>query len=257
MESSERPDKPLSILDLAIVFMRYRAVFFIVLFVVLLGALILSLVLTPTYRFTSVIALAERPNGQLFTGPDSVVAMVNSHWLPSAESELKATDGKKAQFDTKPTVVGGGELIKLISEASIEQLKTVKFVHERVARDLLADQDVQYEKFRKRLEQEIEETEDFWNSLKEQEVSDPALAAATEQLMSLKGDIRKLTKARLVSLAGQSRDPTSMGPLLMLMFAALLGIGTGIFCVYIVAFYTEVRREWLSLQKQAKEAPRG
>jgi len=48
--------------------------------------------------------------------------MINSQWLPQAEGAFQEREGDKVPFDTQPVAIEGDELIKPVSEASVDQL---------------------------------------------------------------------------------------------------------------------------------------
>lgn len=250
MGSDKAIEKPLSLLDLAILFVRYRAVFYSVVFVTMLGSITWYFITSPSYQFTTVIALAERSPGEPIANPESVLAMVSSRWLTQAEKAFFKREGRKVPFETQVVSVEGGELLKLVSEASLEQLDMVTSIHQVLADEISANQNKVLERSRDRLQLVIEETEALWESLRKQNNAGPALTAVTEQLVALKRELGNFTEARVVSVAAQSSEPTSLGLPIKIAFSAVIGIGLGVFLVYVVAFCVEVRREWLKLKGQ-------
>ena len=140
MESVKAIEKPLSLLDLAIIFVRYRAVFYSVVIITMLSSVSWYFVAPPSYQFTTVIALAERAPGEPIANPESVLAMISSQWLTEAEMEFFKREGRKVPFHVRTVSVEGGELIKLISEASLEELDIVRSIHQGLADEVSTDQ---------------------------------------------------------------------------------------------------------------------
>ncbi|WP_111495780.1 Wzz/FepE/Etk N-terminal domain-containing protein [Marinobacter bohaiensis] len=238
---SELSDE-ISLVDLAVTFLRRRRLFYLVFSVCALAGVVYALMAETTYRYTSLVQGAMIDSDQALESPPALLAAIEDRWLPEVRANYIADEGV---FPLSVTVEApkNSDLVKLISEASDDQVKTVEKIHSTLIQAVSEDQVRKLSQYRKRLTLQLKAVEDIVKSLQEDGVSGEALAEAVDRKLDLELTLSNLQPMEQLVVARQSHDATGPKRMLIVVLSIFLGGVLGLLTVLLAEFFAAVRSQ--------------
>lgn len=244
MNGNEHPrnthDDEISLVDLAVTFVKRRRVFYVVFLLCTLTGVAYALIAENTYRYTSLVQGAMLADDQSLTAPASIVAALDGRWLPEVKAEYEAS-GKTLPFKVTFETPKDTPLVKISSEATEESAELVKRIHSGLMDRLKDAQTKQLDERRKRLEQQLASVTKVVESLQESGGSGEAMAAAVERKLNLQLEISGLDGPRDIVVARPSSEPTGPKRALIVALSVLVGGLLAVFGAFFAEFLASVR----------------
>lgn len=238
-----RHDDVISLVDLAATFIRRRKIFYAVFVVITLGGLAYALLVSGTYRYISLLQVAEKGAGTYIEEPAATIATLENRWLPEQEALFRAEANYKLPFGVSFSNPDETGLIRFESEATSDNSSAVERVHQNLTDKVLKRQSALLANEKRNLQSRLESVEQAIETLQGGEDTGAAIAEAFERKVRLEGDLEALKDAELLVISRQSVDTTGPARALIVVLAAVLGGGLGIFVVFFMQFVALVRSE--------------
>ncbi|XKH01368.1 hypothetical protein LG325_00925 [Marinobacter nauticus] len=245
-------DDEISLVDLATTFIRRRRVFYVVFVLVMVAAVGFALLRgqTATTNYTTTLQLSALPSldevdsqgSSRKTAVDQVptlIAKINSHWLPLAQQQLKKQDQRWPGAITAGAV-DDTELVTLTTSGANLSEGQVSEAHKLLAGLIIGAQNERLAQRVALLEQQIETMD---NILATHSPESLVAAQAIETRTELQQKVATGEPAAVLSLASKSTS-TDNGPSLKLILALaiVLGLMLGIFAAFMAEFASQVRQ---------------
>ncbi len=218
--------------------------------IVVLGALAYVLLTERSYEYVSIYQVAEEAPGRALESPASVLAKVNNLYLGPETRELRESAGLESlPFEVTIAHPNDTLLIRLGSEASVENNELVTQMHEALLARMTEGQRERLERQKAALEQQLQSTEAALESVAQTstEWGSELTASYMERLAGIRQDLTQLSEGEVVQVAVRSLEPAGTGRSLIMVLALVLGGILAVIGVFIVEFSSIVH---VSLEKE-------
>ena len=246
LDPSQEPSRPqyddeINLVDLARTFLRRRRVFYIVFVVVSLGGVAYALFAPEKHEYVTLVKLAEKANGEFIEEPGTVIAELDSLWVPDLQAEHHQTSGSNLPFSLSASNPENTGLVRIVSEAPPATAELVEKNHRQLIERLNSEQGQAFAVLQKSLEKQIESLESTVKMLEAGENTGDAIASAVEKQLSLESSLESLSpfEALVVSRrSGENADPSRR---LIVALSIMLGLLAGVFIAFFAEFISLVK----------------
>lgn len=243
-QSRSTYDDEISLVDLAITFIRRRRVFYVAFLVTTLAGLAYALLLVPDkYEYVSLVQLAEVDSGETVEEPATTIATLENRWFPEIQATYRETEDKKLPFEVSFSNPEDTGLIRMASEASPENAELVKETHEKLIGQVKELQQVLIAREKKNLESRIEAIDWALESLQGGEDTGSAIAEAYQKKVELEGKLEGLSPGETLIASRESAEHKGTSRGLIVVLTAVLGGMMGVFLVFFSQFVALVREQ--------------
>ena len=245
MAKERQYDDEISLVDLASTFLRRRRVFYIVTSVFLLAGLAYALLVPSRFEYVSLVQLAEYGQGDYIHNPSSVIASLESHWLPELRASFRADNERNLPFDVLAENPEGTGLLRLTSEATAAQSAAIEEAHGQLISEVEKSQAADVQALRDKLRKQIESLEATVGMLQGTKDAGPPLAAAVEQRVALEAKLESIKPLEVLVVSREGTEPKGPAKSLLIMLAGILGAMAGVFSAFFMEFVGLVRANML------------
>lgn len=216
-----------SLLDLAVTFVRHKRVFAIVFALVFGFSLIWAFIAKESYQYTTLVQLVEA-EGQPLAKPKTVIAGLLSRTLPEIELAYAKANSRKVPFKMQFDIPDGTSLIRIVSEAGLDDAHWVKDLQQQVLADLMSRQAAIEQSYRDRIAGQIESANEHIQRFQGASEPGQALSTLLNRVSDLEDKLTKLVGAEALAVSSRSAEKISHGKAFIILFggilAGLLGI---------------------------------
>ncbi|MEQ9544790.1 MAG: Wzz/FepE/Etk N-terminal domain-containing protein [Marinobacter sp.] len=239
----QRPqyDNEISLVDLATILIRRRLIFYAVFVVITLGGLAYALLAEETYRFTSLLQVAEKNSEKFIEEPLTTIATLENRWLPAQEALFREEANKKLPFGVSFSNPEETGLIRLVSEAGLDDKMAVENIHQNLIENVQERQRALLAKEKNSIQSRLKSVEQAIETLKGGQDTGTAIAEAFERKVELEGDLQALKEVEVLAASRQSADRTGPNRVLILALALTLAGILGIIAAFLAQFGSLVR----------------
>lgn len=263
MEQPQRgtyQDDEISLIDLAKILIRRRWWLIGTSGVIVLLALVFALINRNggiAYHYNSIYQLAETSPGNALGSTSSLIQRVQTFHWPDFRRSYMEENGLETvaelPFDLSVENPASTTLITLRSVALDADEEEVKVLHRHLLDEINKHQKEIFERERRKLNQQIDRTENMLNRAQEDlaqaEFDSPAMILTqeitdyTERLFTLQDRLEDLTPGEVVQMVGRGDrgDTGSLSGVLILVLGILLGGFAGIMAAFTAEFVVKVR----------------
>lgn len=242
LDSGHKVSDEISLVDLAVIFVRRRRIFYAVMLVCTLAGVAYALIADSTYRYTSLIQGAMVASDQPLTAPPALIATLKARWLPETKARYESENGQ-LPFDVAFENPEDTSLVQISTEAGGNQADLVNRIHSALVDQVVEDQSAGLDERRSQLESQIESMSDLIVSLKRDGVTRDALASAVDRKANLQIELSSLQSAKKMVVARQSSETTGPRRVLIIALSVVLGMILGVFAVFFTEFLVAVRAQ--------------
>lgn len=239
----QRPnyDDEISLVDLATIFIRRRRIFYAVFVVITLGGLAYALLAKETYRYTSLLQVAEKNSDTYIEEPVTTIATLENRWLPAQEALFREEASKKLPFGVSFSNPEDTGLIRFISEAGLDDKEVVENIHQNLIERVQERQSELLAREKRSLQSRLKSVEQAIETLKDGLDTGTAIAEAFERKVELEGNLEALKEVEVLAVSRQSVDKTGPNRVLILALALTLAGIFGIIVAFLAEFGSLVR----------------
>lgn len=246
MESTPQGQRPqyddeISLVDLATTFLKRRRVFYVAFLVITLAGVAYAILAPEKYEYVTLVKLAEKSGGEYIEEPSTVIAELDSLWVPDLEAEHRSENDRNLPFTITATNPENTGLIRIVSEASPSSGDLVEETHRKLAERLTSEQQQAVARLKSSLEKQIESLDATIEMLEGGQETGEAIASAVEKQLSLETDLESLAPAEVLVHSRQSGENTGPSRSLIVVLAGLLGLMAGVFLAFFAEFISLVR----------------
>lgn len=231
----------ISLVDLAAIFIRRRRVFYVVFAMITLGGFAYAVFAEETYRYTSLLHVAEKGSGKYIEGPLTTIATLENRWLPEQEALFRAEADEKLPFNVSFSNPEETGLIRIISEASPDDKDAVESIHQNLIEQIQKRQSALLAREKSSLQSRLESVGRAIETLQGSQDSGTAIAEAFERKVELEGELEALKETEVLAVNRQSADKTGPNRVLILALALTLAGIFGIISAFLAQFGSLVR----------------
>lgn len=235
----------ISLVDLAATFIRRRRIFYACFALVTLLGVVYALIQPDKYEYVTLLESAEKAGSEFIEKPVATVAIIQNRWIPAAASSYQAENEELLPFKLEASNPENTGLIRIASEASVENADVVKTIHSDLAQSVMERQQQLLETQRNSLKNQLASIERVVQSLQTSEGREntaTAVAAAIQKRAELESELEALQPASVIATARQSTEQKGASSLLIFALAATLGGILGIFFAFCSEFVISVRQ---------------
>lgn len=236
----EYPDE-ISLVDIAIIFIKRRYVFYAVFVAVTLAGLAYALLATEKYEYVSLIQVAQKDKGEPVQAVPVTIATLKSRWLPEVETAYRAEHNEKLPFKVVFSNPENTDLVRITSQVATPAAKIVAAAHQALINSVKEHQDELIKHEKGSVKNQIASLDNALDSLKGQQNSGEALAALIEKRAKLEGVAESLKSVDVLVTGRQSDERASPRRGLIVIFSVLLGGIMGVFMAFMSEFFVSVR----------------
>jgi hypothetical protein len=254
-EDQDRYPDEISLVDLAVTFIRRRHVFYVVFLLCTLGGLTYAFFAPDKYEYEYVslvqvaqkAAVASGQNDELpiatLQSPAVTIATLQASWLPQVKERYYADNKKSIPFGVVFENPEGTTLIRLSTATGVQQDLDVKKVHAALIQELAQYQNNLVKREQASINQRIDSLEALKVTLMEQLNSGTALSTAIEKRLELENALQSLNAVEVIVNARQSTTVIAPKRSLIVALAVMLGLMLGIFVAFMVEFGASVKKQ--------------
>ncbi|MBQ0764456.1 Wzz/FepE/Etk N-terminal domain-containing protein [Marinobacter psychrophilus] len=254
-EDQDRYPDEISLVDLAVTFIRRRHVFYVVFLLCTLGGLTYAFFAPDKYEYEYVslvqvaqkAAVASGQNDELpiatLQSPAVTIATLQASWLPQVKERYYADNKKSIPFGVVFENPEGTTLIRLSTVTGVQQDLDVQEVHAALIQELAQYQNNLVEREQASINQRIDSLEALKTTLMRQANSGLALSTATEQELELKGALRSLVNVEPIVNARETVVKSGPKRNLIVAVSTLTGFLLGILMVFMFEFGVSVKKK--------------
>lgn len=236
-------DDEISLVDLAAMFLKHRRIFYVVFLVIMLAGVAYAVLASEKYSYVSLVKLAEAGSDKYIDKPAAVIASLENRWVPEFEATYMAKHDSNLPFDIVLANPENTGLIRIASEASPDENKSVQRFHQQLLSQLESGQAAAVAQLRQGLNKRIQTLDSTVDMLKGTKDAGAAIAAAIEQRVKLEADLESVEPVKVLVVARESAKPKGPARSLIVVLAALLGLMTGIFAAFFAEFICSVKSQ--------------
>jgi uncharacterized protein involved in exopolysaccharide biosynthesis len=252
-EDQDRYPDEISLVDLAVTFIRRRHVFYVVFLLCTLGGLAYAFFAPDKYEYVSLVQVAQKApvaSGQddeppitTLQSPAVTVATLQESWLPQVKERYYADNQKSIPFGVVFENPEDTTLIRLSTVTGIQQGLDVQEVHAALIQKLAQYQNNLVKREQASINQRIDSLEALNATLMEQENSGLALSTAIEKKLEQESALQSLNAVEVIVNARQSAAVTAPKRSLIVALAVVLGLMLGIFSAFMAEFGVSVKKQ--------------
>jgi capsular polysaccharide biosynthesis protein len=241
----QRPqhDDEISLVDLAATFLKRRRVFYIVFIVITLAGIAYAIFAQDKYEYVTLAKLAEKSGGEYIEEPSTVIAELDSLWVPDLQAKYHAENDRSLPFEVKAKNPEDTGLVRIVSEASASASTAVEEAHRKLVERLKSQQEQAVSALRKSLEKQIVSLDSTIKMLEEGENTGDAIASAVEKQLSLESNLQSLSPFEALVVSRQSGENAGPSRSLIVVLSIMLGLMAGVFIAFLAEFIGLVRNQ--------------
>lgn len=241
----QRPDysDEISLVDLVATFIRRRRVFYVVFITVTLGGFVYALWMPDEFEYASLIQVAQKDSEEFVQPPETIMATLESRWLPEIRTTYREEHGSRLPFDVSFDNPESTGLIRFSSSASLVEGESVGAAHSALIARVKEYQDVLIESERQSLKRQIGSLVNAIDTLKGEKDAGEAIAGAIERRSRLEGKLESLQGVQVLVTARQSAEKIAPKRSLIIVLSLLLGSMLGVFMAFMSEFAATVREQ--------------
>lgn len=245
LQGASRPqhDDEISLVDLAATFLKRRRVFYVVFILVTFVGAAYAIFAPEKYEYVTLAKLAEKSSGEYIEEPSTVIAELDSLWLPDLQAKYHAKNDRSLPFDITAKNPENTGLVRIVSEASESASASVEEAHRELVERLESQQARAVSTLRKSLERQIVSLDSTIEILEGGQNTGEAIASAVETQLSLEADLESLAPFEALVVSRKSGENTGPARILIIVLAGLLGLMAGIFLAFFAEFIGLVRNQ--------------
>ena len=237
-------DDEISLVDLALTFIRRRRVFYVVFLATTLAGLAYALLLVPEkYEYVSLYQMAEVDSGKTVEAPATTIATLQNRWFPEIQASHRQTEEEKLPFEISFSNPEDTGLIRIVSETSPENSVLVEQTHRKLIEQVKERQQTLLAREKQSLENRIEVIGRALESLQGGENTGSAIAEAYEKRVELEGRLEVLNPGEALVVIRASAESKGTSKRLIVILAVLLGGMMGVFLAFFSEFIGLVREQ--------------
>ena len=237
-------DDEISLVDLALTFIRRRRVFYVVFLATTLAGLAYALLLVPEkYEYVSLYQMAEVDSGETVEAPATTIATLENRWFPEIQASHRQTEEEKLPFEISFSNPEDTGLIRIASEASPENSVLVEQTHRKLIEQVKERQQTLLAREKQSLENRIEVIGRALESLQGGENTGSAIAEAYEKRVELEGRLEVLNPGEALVVIRESAESKGTSKRLIVILAVILGGMMGVFLAFFSEFIGLVREQ--------------
>lgn len=201
------PEDEISLVDIWLVIVRHRKVFWMTFGLVVLAGLLLALLLPRKYNITTAIDIGQTVvDGKAvpLESPETVKAKLENSLIPNLLDKSPDVDIRKMKVEV--SIPKQSELVVLKSKVLEGQSKQVQDIHKRVVAALLKDHQRLIAPTRSNLKATIDRLELGLDRLKDQRFFDPQVKSMESKLLDANAKLRKLEDPTIQGLRIKSLE---------------------------------------------------
>tara|TARA_B100002003_G_scaffold223508_1_gene228067 strand:- start:10959 stop:11696 length:738 start_codon:yes stop_codon:yes gene_type:complete len=226
------------LVDLTVALIRKKKLFVATFLMVLCIGLGYVLLTPSSYKYVTLIKLAQDGEGALLESRDDVLANIESRWLPEVASEFKDGRGYTPEFNVDFSEVGSTHLL-LSTVAPSSAGDGISWFHQSVAEKLVVSQSELERILREKLKAQIKAAERAPGIGQIDNASESSESASIEYLMSVRGRLEGIQSAEAKVIAQRSDDPIGIG---VTLAVGLIFLQSFVAAVVVVLFYYFIQR---------------
>jgi hypothetical protein len=226
------------LVDLTVALIRKKKLFVATFLMVLCIGLGYVLLTPSSYKYVTLIKLAQDGEGALLESRDDVLANIESRWLPEVASAFKDGRGYTPTFNVDFSEVGRTHLL-LSTVAPSSAGDGIRWFHQSVAEKLVVSQAELERILREKLKAQIKAAERAPGVGQIDNASESSESAAIEYLMSVRGRLEGIQSAEAKVIAQRSDDPIGIG---VALAVGLIFLQSFVAAVVVVLFYYFIQR---------------
>lgn len=238
-----RYDDEISLVDLATTFLKRRRVFYAVFLLVTLAGVAYAVLAPEKYEYITLVKLAEKSGGEYIEDPSTVIAELESLWVPDLKAAYHAEHDRNLPFEITAINPEDTGLVRLVSEAPSSAGDLVEENHRQLIERLTSDQAQALERLRGSLEKRIESLDATIKMLEDGQDSGEAIASAVEEQLSLEADLDALSPSEAMVVSRRSGQSAGPARSLIVVLAGMLGLMGGVFLAFFAEFICLVRQK--------------
>jgi len=254
-EDQDRYPDEISLVDLAVTFIRRRHVFYAVFLLCTLGGLAYAFFAPDKYEYeyVSLVQIAQKaavasgqndkPPKATLQSPAVTVATLQESWLPQVKERYYADNKKSIPFGVVFENPEDTTLIRLSTVTGAQQDLDVQEVHAALIQELVQYQNNLVKREQASINQQIDSLEALKTTLMEQLNSGTALSTAIEKKLELESALQSLNAVEVIVNAHQSTSVIAPKRSLIAALAIVLGLMLGIFVAFMVEFGASVKKQ--------------
>jgi len=241
----QRPDysDEISLVDLVATFIRRRRVFYVVFIAVVLGGLAYAMSMPDKFEYASLIQIAQKDSKEFVQPPETIMATLESRWLPEIQTTYREEHGRKLPFDVSFDNPESTGLIRFSSNATKENEKAVGAAHSALISRVKGHQEILIEGERQGLKRQIGSLDSAIETLKGEKDAGEAIAGAIERRSRLEGELESLLGVQVLVTSRQSAEKIAPKRSLIVVLSILLGSMLGVFVAFMSEFAATVRNQ--------------
>lgn len=242
----QRPDysDEISLVDLVATFIRRRRFFYVVFLTVTLAGLAYALWMPDKYEYASLVQIAQKDNNEFVQPPETVIATLESRWLPEVKALHRENHGTKLPFDVSFSNPESTGLIRFSSNSTKKEEKTVGAAHSSLIGSVKDHQEVLIAGERQSLQRQIASLEKAIETLKGEKDAGEAIASAIERRSRLEAKLEGLQGVEVLVTSRRSAEKVAPKRSLIVVLSLLLGSMLGIFVAFMSEFAATVRAQF-------------
>lgn len=243
LQGPSRPqyDDEISLVDLATTFLKRRRVFYVIFLMVSLIGVAYALFAPEKYEYVTLIKLAEKANGEYVEEPATIIAELDSLWVPDLQAVYHSENGRNLPFKLAASNPEDTGLVRIVSEASPSLAELIEKNHRQLTERLGSEQGQALAMLRKSLERQIASLDSTIEMLEEGENTGDAIASAVEKQLSLESDLESLAPFEALVVSRQSGQKSGPSRSLVVVLSVMLGLMAGVFVAFFAEFIGLVR----------------
>lgn len=233
----------ISLVDLAITFIRRRYVFYGVFVAVTLLGLAYALLASEQYQYVSLIQVAQKDKDEPIQAPAATIATLANRWLPEVETIYRAEHDKKLPLQVAFSNPENTALIRFSSEASQASAEAVTATHQTLIDKIKSHQGALIKREQNSLSRQMASLDKALGSLEGQQDAGEAIASVMEKRSKLEGLSESLKGVEVLVTSRQSAVRIAPRRSLIMVLSVLLGGMLGIFAAFMSEFCVSVRKQ--------------
>lgn len=251
--NSERPlrqagSDEISLVDIAVTFVKRRYVFYMVFAVVTLSGLAYALLADDEYEYVSLIQVAQKDEEPI-QPVATTISTLNNRWLPEVEAAYRAEHGEKMQLKLAFSNPENTGLIRFATDAPVAEAKAVKKAHEALVEYVQTYQEELVDQEKSKLEKQMTSTKEILASLQGQSGAGEAVAAVIEKQSQLRAMLDSLKNVEVLVSSRQSTEKVAPKRTLIVGLSVLVGAVLGVLMAFMVDFSASVKKRMASIEQ--------
>ncbi|MBN7771289.1 hypothetical protein KUV44_08380 [Marinobacter daepoensis] len=212
----------ISLIDLASIFIRFKGIFFAVLLFGVLCSVVVSQIISERYQYTTLMELAEKETGDPIETPESLLAWLQYSLLPTEEIGYRREYSRNMPFEVDVDIPADTLLLKLTSRAEEVDETVLKEIHQSVVSRIAQRQKRALDRHLRALNEQLSTTNETIELLRTMEDPGSALSDSLDRQAEIKRKIVDVREASIISVAQQSLEKVSKGPVFVIVIGIIL-----------------------------------